>query len=103
MLADQIVHTTGVNWESVTAIVAIVGIIQGMLFWLFARRDKKREDSAEKVRVLITEAMQEQTNALNHQTDMLLAKLETKETVAKISERLARVEGAAGIKNANSA
>lgn len=97
LLANAVVHTTGINWESVTAIVGIVAIIQAMLFWLFTRRDKKRDDEAEAVRHQIAEAMQQQTEALNHQTDMLLAKLETKETVARISERLARVEGSKGI------
>ena len=97
----QAVHTTGVNWESVATIVAIVGVVQGFLFWLFARRDKARDDKADEVRQMIADAMHDQAEALNHQTEMLMAKLETKETVSRISERLARVEGAAGLKTAS--
>lgn len=91
ILSSATVHTSGINWESLAAIAGILVIVQSALFWVIARRDKKREDQSEEVKVLIADA-------INHQTEVLLSKLETKETVAKISERLARVEGAAGIK-----
>lgn len=67
----QSVHTTGINWESiaviVTAVLTIVGAFTG---WI-----------GNKIR-----------NAIENQTSMLEAKLETKEKVASIDRRLMHVE-----------
>jgi hypothetical protein len=92
LLLSNIVHTTGINWESVGAIGAIMAVLQSFFVWLVTRKDQKREDDAQAVK-------QEIADSVNHLSEVLLAKLETKETVSRISERLSRVEGAAGIAN----
>lgn len=89
-LAAAAVRTTGVNWESVAAITGIVAVIMTVVLWIFNRRDKRQEEQNNELR-------HEFTRAINNLSDVLLAKLETKEAVAQISVRLARVEGAAGI------
>lgn len=88
--ALQAVRTTGINWESVAAIAAIVGILLTVLLWVFGRQDKRREAQAAELRG-------DMTNSLDHLAEVLTAKLETKDTVARISERLARVEAVIGL------
>jgi hypothetical protein len=83
------VHTTGVNWQSVGVIVALLGVLVAVLLWYFDRREKVRADESEILR-------REITGAVNHLSTVLLAKLETKETVSRISERLSRVEAVIG-------
>jgi hypothetical protein len=84
------VHTVGINWESIGVIAAIVGVGFSIVVWITARRDARSQ--------LRNEDIKNEINvSVNHLSDVLLARLETKETVARISERLARLEGAAGI------
>jgi Flp pilus assembly protein TadB len=92
MQASHYVQTTGINWESVGAIAALVGVILTVLLWIFTRQDKRRENINKDLR-------DDMTTALNHMADVLTAKLETKDTVARISERLARVEALVGVKS----
>lgn len=87
LLSSSIVHTTGINWESVAAIAAVGAILQAGFFWVIARRDKVRSTETEQTK-------QEIAGAVNHLSEVLLAKLETKETVSAINARLSRVEGA---------
>lgn len=89
-LAQGAVHTAGVNWESVGAIAAVVAVIMTVVLFIMARRDRRQQ-------AFNTEVQTDITAAVNHLSDVLMAKLETKETVARISERLARVEGSMGI------
>jgi hypothetical protein len=84
------VQTTGVNWESVGVIIAAISVIVTVMLWIFARQDKRREHTAIELR-------DDMRHALDHLSDVLTAKLETKDTVARISERLARVEAVMGI------
>lgn len=99
MIAAQIVRTVGINWESVGVIVAAVGVIVAlvvpMVVWLSSRRDRRSENALDLQRAANVELKQDFTDAINHLSDILTAKLETKETVAQISVRLARLEGAA--------
>lgn len=88
-VASGPVTTTGINWESVGAIAAIMGIIVGFMTWWVTHRDRRQRVAGERVEQAITDAV-------NHLSDVLMAKLETKEKVSQISERLARLEGAAG-------
>lgn len=92
MLASAIVRTTGVNWESVAAISAIMGVLIALMTFWITRRDRTQRDLNAQMESSITDAV-------NHLSDVLMAKLETKETVARISERLARLEGASGVAN----
>jgi uncharacterized membrane protein len=89
-IGAEAVRTTGINWESVSAICAIVAIMLTFVIWIFNRRDVKQQAENQQIRNDITESV-------NHLSEVLLAKLETKETVSRISERLARLEGAANI------
>lgn len=86
-LAVATVHTTGVNWESVSVIVALVTVLMTVVLWIISRRDRRQQQENQAVK-------QEIADAINHQSEVLLAKLETKDTVARISERLAAVEAA---------
>lgn len=83
------VHTTGVNWESVGVIAAVVGVAFSILVWIINRREAKAQTRNEVIK-------DEIKNSVDNLSVILLAKLETKEKVAQISERLARLEGAAG-------
>jgi sensor domain CHASE-containing protein len=82
----QAVHTTGVNWESIAVITGIVTVVFTVFTWITLRRDQKSEARSNAVK-------NEITTAVNNLSDVLQARLETKEVVGKISERLARVEG----------
>lgn len=94
-LAAQVVRTTGINWESVAAIAALVGVILTVLLWVFGRQDQRRERATNELR-------NDMTSSLDHLAEVLTAKLETKDTVARISERLARVEAVIGLGTNNS-
>jgi hypothetical protein len=87
----MVVHTTGVNWQSIGVIAAIIGVAVTVILAMLARRDRRMEQQN-------TEIKDEISNAVNHLSEVLLARLETKETVSKISERLARLEGATNTK-----
>jgi hypothetical protein len=78
VIASVAVHTTGVNWETVGVIVSLVSVLMTVIMYMFNRWDKRIK------------------TALDAQTDLLMAKLETRETVSKITERLARVEAIIG-------
>lgn len=90
LLSEATVHTNGINWQSVGAIIAGITVILTIMGWIFARRDRKNEVQNEAIK-------QEISTAIDNLSTVLLAKLETKEKVAQISERLARLEGAANI------
>lgn len=92
MIASASVHTIGINWESIGVILGFVTLGFTMLAYWMTRRDAKQE-------VRNNEIKDEISQSVNHLSDVLLAKLETKEAVARISERLARLEGAANIPN----
>lgn len=102
--AMQSVHTTGINWESLGAIVGIISVIIVLMLWYFDRRDRRRladaqaleRDREKREDDRAAENMdlrREFTSAITNLSEVLTAKLETKETVARISERLAHVEG----------
>lgn len=80
------VHTSGINWESIGAITAVMTAAVAFITWLIARRDNRAEIRSNEIKVQISDSV-------NHLGEILTARLETKETVARISERLARVEG----------
>lgn len=82
VIAASVSHEFVINWVSISVILAGIGAIGGLLVALQERRNNAIKDQI--------------TDSVNHLSDVLLAKLETKEKVAQISERLARLEGAAG-------
>lgn len=88
MILATAVHTVGVNWASIAVIFGGFGTCVATLIYYQERRNSKTDKQNQ-----VTQ--QEIADAVNHLSDVLMAKLETKETVARISERLARVEGIA--------
>jgi sensor domain CHASE-containing protein len=89
VIAQSAVHTAGVNWESVTAIAGCVAVIMTVVLWIFNRRDSRQSAQNDALRA-------EFTHSIDNLTQVLLAKLETKETVSTVIERLARVEAIVG-------
>jgi hypothetical protein len=81
--AIQTVHTSGINWESVAAIVGGIGtFILAALVWiigLIERRNKAIKD--------------EITNAVNNLAQVLEAKLETKDAVSQLRVEVAELKG----------
>lgn len=82
-LAVQTVQTTGINWESLSVIVgSFAAVAAVMLAWTEHRSSGTR---------------QQITDAVTSMSQILEAKLETKEAVNSINIRLARLEGSRGI------
>jgi hypothetical protein len=81
------VHTSGVNWESLSVILVAIGVAFSVFTWVILRRDSKRQVQNEEIKTEIKVAV-------DHLAEVLLLKLETKETVSKIESRLSRIEGA---------
>ena len=83
MIAQSAVHTTGLNWESLAVIFGGFATVAGiMLAWTEHRQRAMKDQIAD---------------AVNHLSDVLQAKLETKDAVNAINIRLARLEGSRGI------
>lgn len=78
MLAAAAVHTTGINWESAAVIVGSVVAVISLILAVQGRRNAA-------IRTEITDAV-------NNLSTILLARLETKETVQGLAVRLARLE-----------
>jgi hypothetical protein len=93
MLADHSVTTTGINWESVGALAAIFGIMLSLITLYFARRDIRQQRHAVRQEKQNEEIKDQIATSINTLSEVLQAKLETKEVVNQISVRLARVEG----------
>lgn len=74
-----LVRTTGINWQSLGAILAALVAAVGLIIAIQERRN----------RAITTQI----TESVNHLAQVLEAKLETKETVAGLSVRVARMEG----------
>jgi len=75
MMLSQVVHTAGINWESLIAIVGGMTLVLSVFSWW----ENSRKN--------------EVTVAVNSLKNMLLEKLETKENVAQIRVDIARLEG----------
>jgi uncharacterized membrane protein YccC len=82
--AVQTVQTTGINWESLATIVgSFAAIAAAMLAWTEHRSSNLRSQI---------------TDAVTTMSQILEAKLETKEAVNSINIRLARLEGSVSVK-----
>lgn len=78
-LAVQTVHTAGINWES---IAAIVGALVASITYLDFRQTRKQNGIRTEIR-----------EAVGNLGQVLDARLESKEKVAQLTERVAKVEG----------
>lgn len=90
VIAAGEVHTTGINIESVLAIVIpLAAFFVALAAYLDARqsrRDAKREAILTKIQA---DTKDEITTAVDHLAEVLLERLETKEEVSKIRTDLA--------------
>lgn len=73
MLATEVVHTTGINWESLGVIVAALAFAFGIVTWRQTQSDKRQREQKEEI-----------TTSVDNLKDVLLEKLETKENVNQI-------------------
>lgn len=85
-IADQVVHSTGINWIGISPILAVMIAGIGVIIAVMNRRDERYQRQN-------IEIKEEISSSVNHLGEVLSARMETKEAVARISERLARVEG----------
>ena len=76
MLATQIVHTSGINWESYAA---IVGTVLAALTLVLAWTSKRQSDLQKDI-----------NGAVNNLREVLVEKLESKEAVSQIRVDLER-------------
>lgn len=84
--AVNTVHTSGINVESIAVILGgFAGVLSVVLAWQI-RRDKKHDTEMVDLRKDIT-------TSVDHLSEVLLAKLETKDNVSQINARLSRIEG----------
>ena len=95
------VHTTGINWLGISPILGVIITGMALIITFQERRENKRE-KIQKAREIQQERQnqeikQEIASSVDHLSEVLLAKLETKEAVSRISERLARIEGSKGV------
>ena len=81
--ANMTTQVVGISWQTVGVIIGAFSALITALVVLQERRNRTIKDEIK--------------SSVDHLSDVLLAKLETKESVARISERLARIEGAASI------
>jgi len=81
---------TVLNWQTIGVLSAMFFGFSSIFITLFIFMINRRENRSDKRN---SEIRDEIANAVNHLSEILLAKLETKETVAQISIRLARLEG----------
>lgn len=93
LLADAVttVHTSGLNIESLATILAGFATVVGVLIAFVSRRLDKRDTAHSRE---VEELRKDFTEGLNHMAEVLNARLETKQAVSAISDRLSRVEGA---------
>jgi hypothetical protein len=89
MVAIETVHTSGINIESLAVILGgFAACFALLLAWLNRREDRadKRDQATRK----------EITTAVENLSTVLTAKLETKEVVAGMNVRIARIEAVIG-------
>lgn len=86
----------GIDWQGWAAIIgAFAALMVAVITWVEHRQKQLRQQQEALNQTMTTQI----TTAVNHLSEVLLAKLETKETVSRISERLARLEGASSVSN----
>lgn len=75
------VHTTGINWQSIGVILAA---LVALLAFLVGFQEHRNTAVKDQIRA-----------SVDHLSEVLTGKLETKEAVSRLSERIARLEGPA--------
>lgn len=93
MLAST-VHTTGVNWESISVISTVVLTVTGAAArWITRRVEKNREITREQITVIgksLTDELEQVNSKLTATNDHLERQ---GADIRKVSERVAKVEG----------
>jgi hypothetical protein len=83
VLAVATVHTSGINWESVAAIVGGIGIfVLSALIWVVQLVEKRNRAVRDEI-----------TNAVTNLGIVLEARLETKDSVNQLRIELAQLKG----------
>ena len=90
LAAIPVVHTTGVNIESLAIILGGIAAMASAIVVIQERRTRAIRDQADDIRGEIK-------TAVEHLGDVLTARLETKDKVSTLNARVARVEGVLGI------
>lgn len=85
LLSSAVVHTTGINWESIGAIAGIVTALFGAFTWYVARRDKAQRE-------LVSKIEKNTSSSIDNLSTLLLEKLETKENVNQIRVDMAAIK-----------
>lgn len=76
------VHSTGINWTGILPIlIAVIGMGIGIATYVDNRQSKRQAKTEDQIK-----------DAVKSLSDVLLERLETKENVARLSERIARME-----------
>lgn len=86
MIAGAVVHTEGINIESLSAILVGVAAIVGVLQTFVYKRQTRLEKAASQMESRTAKAIEDQTA-------ILLAKLETKENVSELRVKVAEMSG----------
>lgn len=88
--------TNSINWEQTGTIIAAVVAIFSIITYYTGRRDNRQDQRDKALRDDFTNAINEMrtdlTGSIDHLAEVLNAKLETKETVARLSERVRALE-----------
>lgn len=84
-------HTTGINWQSLGVIAALIGIAVTILLFMIARKDKKHDQEARDLKEQIGVAIDTNSSAITALGQLLEAKLETKEAVNQIRVEMAEL------------
>lgn len=90
MLAVQTVHTSGINLASLVSIIAGFAAVATVMLSMIYRRIDKRDKAHE---TEIANLRKDFTDGLTNLGNLLSARLETKDAVSEIKERLSKLEG----------
>lgn len=82
-----VVHDLGINWATVGIILGGFAALISLLISIQERRNRAIKDQI--------------VESVDHLSEVLMAKLETKETVAGLNVRIARLEGASRLDNSS--
>lgn len=95
--AIQTVHTSGINWASIATIVSAFAAIVTVLLTYINRRANKRDalqqQEIQQRNKEMVDLRTDFTKGLKDLGNLLSARLETKEKVAALDVRVARLEG----------
>jgi hypothetical protein len=94
--AIKTVKTTGINFDSISVIAGIIIAMSSLIIAYVTYRDRKiekrQEDHKDELARITQSNAETIAREIGHLSDVLVARLETKENVYKLAERVARIE-----------